>query len=751
MAESYTLSSTLEGHSLDVRSLSAVEDSIYSVSRDATGRVWNRGSNGEWLSSVIFQSPTSAFVNAVSANDLWTAFGGKDCIIYLNETHGDAKSEGFELPGHSSNVCSLSFLPDLTRLISGSWDATARVWDLDLFSSIYTLKGHMASVWDAKIIDEDTFLTASADRTIRLWQSSTEVRQFLGHTDVVRKLLLFPDDPTRFASCSNDGTIKIWDIDSGKCLQTLEGHESFVYDLGLAPTGDIISTGEDRSVRLWRDGICVQAIRLPCVSVWCVTVLQNGDIAVGGSDSTIRVFTLDPERVASKDILEVFAESVKASAISEQGLDGLKHTDLPGPEALEKAGKQEGETIMVKTPAGTIEAHQWSGGVWMKIGDVVGAAGNGDSTKTEFNGQTYDYVFDVDIEDGAPPLKLPFNVTDNVYTVADKFLADNDLPSSYTEEIVRFIMKNTEGVTLGEAPDSTNANDTEPPTAASDSKIPSEKSEPISLSVIPVKDYIFFKDYNPEHIVKGLKKFNAEQESSKQLDGIEMEEIFLLIRDLTSKAAIELIESRLPKLFKTWSVAAQLVLYDILRICVPRVSMAEMLNSPTAVEFVFEVVTKETSNVSVLMMITKVLSNIVGNLILFVQLFVDVAGYENTFKRILSIIMTNGAKSKEHKHFSALMTNVSTFLYNVSVFQTTSKNAPSSSKELLDIINEYGDDICHSNSEAAYRLTVALGNVLYFDSSSMSVGPPWLMFTGDTYKEKRFLIIAKDLIQLFRK
>lgn len=50
-------------------------------------------------------------------------------------------------------------------------------------------------------------------------------------------------------------------------------------------------------------------------------------------------------------------------------------------------------------------------------------------------------MFDVDIKDGEPPLKLPYNINDNPYMVAEKFLADNDLPPTYTEEVVRFLEK----------------------------------------------------------------------------------------------------------------------------------------------------------------------------------------------------------------------------------------------------------------------------------------------------------------------
>ena len=46
---------------------------------------------------------------------------------------------------------------------------------------------------------------------------------------------------------------------------------------------------------------------------------------------------------------------------------------------------------------------------WQKIGEVVDAVGSG--RKQLYEGKEYDYVFDVDIQDGVPPLKLPYNVT----------------------------------------------------------------------------------------------------------------------------------------------------------------------------------------------------------------------------------------------------------------------------------------------------------------------------------------------------
>lgn len=234
-------------------------------------------------------------------------------------------------------------------------------------------------------------------------------------------------------------------------MHVLYGHSSFVYTLQPIPDalgGGLVSGSEDRTLRVWRaaDGECTQTITVPAVSVWAVVCTANGDLAAGSSDGLVRVFSRERARQAEPAELQKFEEDVAASV---QAAPDIKEKDLKGEEALRQDGRKEGEVVMVRKPNGSIEAHQWSSAArsWTNVGTVTGSTGS--STKQLHNGVEYDHVFDVNLSDNTPPLKLPYNTNQNPYEAAQRFCFANELPTEYMDEIVRFIETNTGGVTLG--------------------------------------------------------------------------------------------------------------------------------------------------------------------------------------------------------------------------------------------------------------------------------------------------------------
>ena len=160
------------------------------------------------------------------------------------------------------------------------------------------------------------------------------------------------------------------------------------------------------------------------------------------------MFTRDKARFASEAEIREFEEKVANSAIPQELIGDINKEKIPGLDALKQKGKKDGQVIMVKNGA-SVEAHQWSASTqsWTKIGDVVNAVSQ--SQKQILDGIEYDYVFDVDIQEGAPPLKLPYNVSQNPYEAAQNFLEKHGLDMGYIDQVVKFIEQNTGGVKLG--------------------------------------------------------------------------------------------------------------------------------------------------------------------------------------------------------------------------------------------------------------------------------------------------------------
>ncbi len=431
------------------------------ASRDGSTKVWkqistnppiydpNESSHGSHFKTCLAYVPPSK-----EYEDGLIISSGQDTLIEARQPSSTAENnaDGF-MVGHNGQVCALDVCADRGWMVSGSWDSTSKVWRIGRWETDVELTGHTATVWAVVAYDRDTIVTGCADRAIRVFDSRGKLAVSFDGKDVVRALCKLPEGHSsgaNIASATNDGAIRLWTL-KGNLVAELWGHDNFIYSLAVLNTGEILSAGEDRSVRVWNGTECVQVITLPAISVWNVSACSNGDFIVGSSDKLARIFTRENERMADAGTIAAFEESVQSSAIPQQTVGAVNTTDLPGPEFLtQKSGTKEGQTQIIKDTDGAPTVYQWSMSqqTWIKIGQVVDSA-EGESKKT-FNGKQYDYVFDINIEDDKPNLKLPFNVTQNPYDAATKFLQDNELPLSYLEETANFIIKNTQGATIGQ-------------------------------------------------------------------------------------------------------------------------------------------------------------------------------------------------------------------------------------------------------------------------------------------------------------
>ncbi|GAA6026839.1 hypothetical protein JCM8097_005899 [Rhodosporidiobolus ruineniae] len=504
----YRLSAVLGldgGHTDDVRSLAAVSSlsssagptstssaaRLLSGSRDKTARLWDRtGGDTHGAPSAGWSEKgrwsDEGWVNAVgflparedeADKGGYLVATGADALIHLfplssaSLPPSPAPEPAHTLAGHAHNVCALRCSSDGRRIVSASWDCTARVWEWGEKAAVegeeggegkdggweckHVLVGHEAAVWDVLLFEKerDYVLTACADSKLRLFDRASQKHLFRGHTGPVRTLAkLLPSDPScaLFASASNDCTIRIWNYQSGDAVTVLGQHESFVYSICSLPSacgGGLASAGEDGVVKVWNeeDGEEDQVLQLPALSVWSLAALPNGDLACGCSDNLIWIFTRDETRNAD----EATEEEFEGRMAELRALRAVKDAvpNVQDEKALETEGEKEGEVKLVRK-AQQVVAYRWEDSTWVELGEVVDSSAPAASTpapppRMEHDGQTYDYVFSIDVKDDEPPLPLPYNLDEDPHAVAEAFVKEHTLPESYLEQIVQFIRAST--------------------------------------------------------------------------------------------------------------------------------------------------------------------------------------------------------------------------------------------------------------------------------------------------------------------
>lgn len=295
-------------------------------SRDTSGKLFLPGSSpGNFIEAMMFRGPNH-FVSSICVinptaeaiskgiTGIKIFLGSHDANIYV---YSEEESQPLhQLIGHSSTVSCLTGNDSNGRLLSGSWDMTAILWEGE--KKLAVIFGHEQAVWATAFLgSSDILLTGSADHSIRAWSSSAELKEtFFGHTDCVRSLSGINDE--LFMSCSNDGTLKRWRMGHG-LVKSYDCHTNYIYSMDwiIDPeTGNKIgfmSCSEDKSVRLFIKGLRVQVIPVPGITPWDVIAMKAGkanqmfdDIAVASSTGFVFIFSRDPEKKASTEEVTLY-------------------------------------------------------------------------------------------------------------------------------------------------------------------------------------------------------------------------------------------------------------------------------------------------------------------------------------------------------------------------------------------------------------------------------------------------------------
>jgi len=188
----------------------------------------------------------------------------------------DLKSSPLLLEGHTRDVLSVIFSPDGKTVLSGSQDGTVKQWDA---------------------------VTGDLKRTISLWNDfSYEVGDQKRDSEVWS--IAFSPDGKLLAAGAYNGTLRLWDLSTGKQSAVLKGHTSLINNLAFSPDGTLLATsGVDSTLFVWDVAKESQLAALPIPGqVQSLVFSPDGKtLAYGGTGMSVRLW----DTIAGEESVEL--------------------------------------------------------------------------------------------------------------------------------------------------------------------------------------------------------------------------------------------------------------------------------------------------------------------------------------------------------------------------------------------------------------------------------------------------------------
>ncbi len=208
----------------------------------------------------LVQTDDSILALALSPDGKKLASAGTDRLLRVWDLPTGKLEHTIE--NHADWVFGLAFSPDGKQLITGSRDKTAKVWDLAAKESVVTFPDHQNPVYAVAMTPDGKLgISAGEDNQVRQWQATDQSKQIgkqtkvLGaHAKAVFRMAQNHDAKNPLlATCSADGTVKLWNPATGAALKTLTGETDWVYAVAISPDSQLVAGGSwNGEVRVWK-------------------------------------------------------------------------------------------------------------------------------------------------------------------------------------------------------------------------------------------------------------------------------------------------------------------------------------------------------------------------------------------------------------------------------------------------------------------------------------------------------------------
>mmetsp|Transcript_13604 Transcript_13604/g.43464 ORF Transcript_13604/g.43464 Transcript_13604/m.43464 type:complete len:319 (+) Transcript_13604:49-1005(+) len=314
MGEQLTLRGELRGHNGWVTSIATTHedaDRVLSASRDKSLIVWKLNHEGDadaYGSPVRRLKGHSHFVQdvVISSDGQFALSGSWDGTLRLWDLNTGMTTRRFI--GHEKDVLSCAFSPDNRQIVSGSRDKTIKLWNT-LGECQYTIRERCHSEWVSCVRfspaqTAPVIVSAGWDKLVKVWNlfNCKLKMDLVGHTGYLNTVTVSPDG-SLCASGGKDGTAMLWDLNEGKRLYALEAGD-VIHSLVFSPNRYWLCAATTSGIKVWdletKNVVENLVPDFPPVSKkavqhYCTCLCWSADgstLYAGYTDGVIRVWTV---------------------------------------------------------------------------------------------------------------------------------------------------------------------------------------------------------------------------------------------------------------------------------------------------------------------------------------------------------------------------------------------------------------------------------------------------------------------------
>lgn len=204
-----------------------------------------------------------------------------------------------EFAGHTNHVNVISFSTDGQQLISGSYDQTARIWNIANGQELKVLSGHTEWVRCVAIsADNALVVTGSLDHTAKVWDAQTgkEISSFSDES-IIQAVAISPDKKLIFTG-SEEGIGRLWNLESKKEVFCLAEHMTAILTASFSPTGKLIAEATGKSIHVWdsQTGEKVASFDTNKARVLHLKFFGDSHLVSGSEDGMVRLYNIADQK-----------------------------------------------------------------------------------------------------------------------------------------------------------------------------------------------------------------------------------------------------------------------------------------------------------------------------------------------------------------------------------------------------------------------------------------------------------------------